>query len=300
MGHRAVDWRPDNRRPGGHFMNYRHHYHAGNFADVVKHIVLARVIEYMKRKPAPFRVIDTHAGAGLYDLEGLEAGKTQEWRDGIGRVMSAAFEPDVAALLEPYLAVVSARNTSGDLKSYPGSPLIAQALLRRADALVANELRAEDFAALKENLKQSRSATTLNIDGWTAVRSLLPPKERRGLVLIDPPFEARDEFAKMSAAVADALTRFAGGTLLFWYPVKDAIAAEKFYEHVAARDRLKFLEVRFAIAAAFPGLGLTEIGLLVINPPHVLASELEQVLPPLARLLADGEGSGYRIRTAAA
>ena len=276
-------------------MNYRHHYHAGNFADVVKHVVLARIIEYLKRKPAPFRVIDTHAGAGLYDLSGVEAGKTNEWRDGIERVVQGRFEPQVADLLQPYLAAVRAVNANGALAVYPGSPLIARALMRRDDVLVVNELGNDDAAALKRSLAGAKSTTVLNIDGWHAVKSLLPPRERRGLVLIDPPFEARDEFDRMLTAVEEGLARFANGSFLFWYPVKDAAAADHFLARVATREALKFIDVRFAVSSAFPGLGLTEIGLLALNPPHVLAGELELILPALVDAMADGSGSGYRI-----
>lgn len=278
-------------------MNYRHAYHAGNFADVVKHVVLARVIEYMKRKPAAFRVIDTHAGAGLYDLTGAEAAKTGEWRDGVGRLIDANLDSAVSDLVEPYLAAVRAVNRGSEPTNYPGSPLIARQLIRPGDVLVANELRAEDYATLRDALRGAKSATVLNIDGWLAIKSLLPPKERRGVVLVDPPFEARDEFAKMAAAVEDALARFATGIYLFWYPVKDRQAAERFFSDVSLLPNLKYLELRFAVAAAFPGLGLTEMGLLVINPPHSLARELDIVMPALAALMSEGTGSGYRIRS---
>lgn len=278
-------------------MNYRHAYHAGNFADVVKHAVLVRVLEYMKRKPAPFRVIDTHAGAGRYDLQGSEAVKTGEWEDGIGRLMTSTLESPVIALLEPYLAAVRAVNADEELRFYPGSPRVARSVMRGTDALVANELRADDFKKLQQELRGARATSVLNLDGWLAIKSLLPPKERRGVVLIDPPFESRDEFAAMAAAMDEGLRRFATGTFIFWYPVKDEAAAEKFYESVARRGDVKFLELKIAVAAPFPGLGLTEMGLLIANPPHVLEEELGVLLPSLARLLAENEGSGYSIRS---
>ena len=188
-------------------MNYRHDYHAGNFADVVKHVVLACVLTYMKQKPRPFRVIDTHAGAGRYDLSGLEPGKTGEWQDGIGRLFDAELPGSVADLLAPYLDAVRAVNDPGQLRYYPGSPVIARQLMRFDDVLVANELNGEDFDRLKAEFRRSKSTTVLNIDAWHAVKSLLPPKERRGLVLIDPPFENRDEFANLTAAVGEATRR---------------------------------------------------------------------------------------------
>ena len=184
-------------------MNYRHAYHAGNFADVLKHVVLARVLSYMRLKPQPFRVIDTHAGAGRYDLQGAEASKTAEWRDGIGRLLKAAPAPDVAELLAPYLEAVAAYNSGvvgGELRFYPGSPLIARHLMRRDDVLIANELLGEDVALLKAELARARSTKVLNLDAWTAIRSLLPPRERRGVVLIDPPFEDRTSSRRSRAA----------------------------------------------------------------------------------------------------
>src|SRR3990170_5575144 len=163
-------------------MNYRHAYHAGNFADVLKHAVLALVIEHLKRKPAPFRVIDTHAGVGLYDLSGAEAATTGEWRDGIGRLFGAALAKPVAELLAPYFSVVRQENPSGRLERYPGSPLIARRLLRRGDRLIANELHPEDGDSLRRLFAGDPQTKVLALDGWVALKALLPPKERRGVV----------------------------------------------------------------------------------------------------------------------
>lgn len=277
-------------------MNYRHGYHAGNFADVVKHIVLARVLTYMKQKPRPFRVIDTHAGSGRYDLGGEEAVKTGEWRDGIGRIFDADLPSAAAELLAPYLDAVKAVNTSGELAVYPGSSVIARMLMRPDDVLVANELNASEFTRLKQEFAKSKTTTVLNIDARHAVKSLLPPKERRGVVLIDPPFEDKNEFADLAVAVREALGRFAGGVYLIWYPLKDVIAADQFVEAVTAREGLEFLDVRLAICAPFPGLGLTAAGVLVLNPPYRLREELDIVMPVLLNALAEGEGSAFQLR----
>src|SRR3990170_2352659 len=182
-------------------VNYRHAYHAGNFADVVKHVILTRVLTYMALKPQPYRVIDTHAGAGAYDLAGIEAGKTGEWHDGIARLLAASRTDTISALLKPYLDSVAAMNADGGLKAYPGSPLIAHHLMRPGDQLVANELHPEDFISLQMALRRSAGCKVLNIDAWLAVKSLLPPKERRGVVLIDPPFEQSNEFSRLSDAM---------------------------------------------------------------------------------------------------
>lgn len=277
-------------------MNYRHGYHAGNFADVVKHVVLARVLTYMKQKPRPFRVIDTHAGAGRYDLTGQEAGKTGEWQDGIGRVFDAEFATDVAELLAPYLDAVRADNESGRLEVYPGSSLIARRIMRADDVLVANELHASEFERLKRELGRAKTTSVLNIDAWHAVKSLLPPKERRAVILIDPPFEAKTEFADLIVGVRDAMARFQDGVYLIWYPLKDAEAADSFVATATARPGLEFLDVRLAVCHAFPGLGLTATGLLVLNPPYLLRGELETVLPALRDCMAEGEGSSFHLR----
>jgi 23S rRNA (adenine2030-N6)-methyltransferase len=163
-------------------MNYRHAFHAGNFADVFKHAVLVRILLALRGKPQAFRVIDTHAGAGLYDLSGEEASRTGEWREGIGRLTAARLEDPARDLLAPYLAAVAAVNESGTLRHYPGSPLIARALLRRQDRLVACELAPPAAAALEHHLRGDARARAVTIDGWVALNAYVPPKERRGLV----------------------------------------------------------------------------------------------------------------------
>ncbi|MET0406915.1 MAG: 23S rRNA (adenine(2030)-N(6))-methyltransferase RlmJ [Hyphomicrobium sp.] len=277
-------------------MNYHHDYHAGNFADVLKHIILARVVTYMKQKPKPFRVIDTHAGAGLYDLESAEAAKTAEWRDGIGRIFDADLPQDVAKLVEPYLDAVRAVNSAG-LRYYPGSPLIARHLMRHDDVLVGNELGGSEFQRLKDEFRRTRSTTVLNLDARQAIKSLLPPKERRGLVLIDPPFEQKSEFADLATSVTEAMTRFPTGTYLIWYPLKDEAAADHFVALAMSGEAVDFLDVRLEVSKPFPGLGLTASGVLILNPPFVLQAELEIIMPSLEDHLADGSGSRFEIRS---
>jgi 23S rRNA (adenine2030-N6)-methyltransferase len=275
-------------------MNYRHGYHAGNFADVVKHAILARVLTYMKQKPRPFRVIDTHAGAGLYDLAGSEASKTGEWQDGIGRVFNADLPAAVADILAPYLDAVRAVNEDGKLSVYPGSSLIARRIMRSDDVLVANELNTAEFERLKRALGRAKTTTVLNIDAWHAVKSLLPPKERRAVILIDPPFEEKSEFADLAAGLREAMSRFQDGVYAIWYPLKDVAAADRFVSDVVTvRPATEFLDVRFAVCAPFPGLGLTAAGVLILNPPYLLRGELEIVLPVLRDCMAEGEGSAF-------
>src|SRR5262245_32697079 len=190
-------------------MNYRHAFHAGNFADVVKHAVLARILVHLREKPQPFRVIDTHAGAGAYDLAGPEAARTGEWRDGIGRLVAATLPPPAAALIEDYLAAIAARNPAGKLSTYPGSPALARALMRRQDRLIACELEPKAAAALAAELRGDPRAKAIAIDGWTALSAYVPPKERRGLVLVDPPFEAPDDLSRLVQGLAAAHRKWA-------------------------------------------------------------------------------------------
>lgn len=276
-------------------MNYRHAYHAGNFADVLKHVILARVVTYMKQKPQPFRVIDLHAGAGRYNLTGVEAGKTGEWLDGIRRLLDADIPDEVASLLAPYLGAVDAVNDSGELKFYPGSPLIARRLMRSSDTLVANELHPEDAALLKGELRGYANAKVTTLNAWTAIKSLLPPPERRGVVLIDPPFEQPDEFAKLTDVIRDGLQRFANGVYVIWYPVKNAAAASQMVTDVSALGCRKLLDVRLKVAEAFPGLGLTETGVVILNPPFNLSAELAIIMPVLAAVLGQDRNASFEL-----
>ena len=271
-------------------MNYRHAYHAGSFADVVKHSVLCRVLVHLREKPAAFRVIDTHAGAGLYDLAGPEAGKTGEWRDGIDRLLTAPLAPPVRALLAPYLDAVAARNAGGRLTVYPGSPALAQALMRPQDRLVACELEPGAAAALARNLRRDPRAKALALDGWTALGAYVPPKERRGLVLLDPPFEQPDDFSRLVQGLAAAHRKWATGIYLLWYPIKDEAEVAGFIRKLKRLALAKALRAEVIVASATDAPRLRGTGLIVVNPPWTLAGELEILLPELAALLGGGGG----------
>ncbi len=274
-------------------MNYRHAYHAGNFADVLKHAVLALVIEHLKLKPAPFRVIDTHAGVGLYDLASEASLKTGEWRAGIGRVIDAGLPADAALILAPYLAVVREVNGPGPLQRYPGSPLIARRLMRPIDRLVVNELHPEDHAELARLFARDAETKVLSLDGWTALKSLLPPKERRGVVLVDPAFEEEGELDRLVEGLEEAVRRFATGTFLLWYPIKDVKAVGAFRRKIPALELPKVLAVELMIRGAEDAQRLNGAGLIVVNAPYTLEEKLKVLLPPLVRLLAEGAGARY-------
>jgi 23S rRNA (adenine2030-N6)-methyltransferase len=280
-------------------MNYRHAYHAGNFADVLKHAALALVIEHLKLKSAPFRVIDTHAGIGLYDLSSETASKTGEWREGIGRVLDAELSPEAAAALAPYLGVVRALNGEDGQESvptrYPGSPLIARRLMRENDRLIVNELHPEDHAALKRQFGRDAQTKVLHLDGWTALKSLLPPRERRGVVLVDPAYEEPGELERLVQGLKDAARRFAGGTILLWYPIKDVRAAVALRRQVASLGLAKALAVELMIRSPDDPARLNGAGLIIANPPFTLPRQLEALLPELVRLMAQGEGATFRM-----
>jgi len=268
-------------------VNYRHVYHAGNFADVVKHAVLARLVEYLKRKDKAFRVIDTHAGIGLYDLSSEEAQKTGEWHDGIGRLIDATLPADAAALLAPYLDAVGAVNPGGGIEKYPGSPLIARHLLRKQDRLSAIELHPDDSQILANVFEGDFQTRVSELDGWLALGAHLPPKEKRGLVLVDPPFEIAGEFDRLVEGLKKAHRRWPGGIFALWYPVKDRKAVAAFREALAGAGIPKIMDIEFYIRPPSSEPRLDGTGMVVVNPPFQLESELAVMLPALGKVLGE-------------
>jgi 23S rRNA (adenine2030-N6)-methyltransferase len=264
--------------PSGHpesVMNYRHAYHAGNFADVAKHLAEVAILEHLAKKDSPFAVIDSHAGRGRYDLASEEARKTGEAGAGIEKLRGSPGPP----LLARYLGLVA--NTGPDI--YPGSPLIAARMLRAQDRLVAVEKHPEEAALLKQVLLPWRKARVEEDDGYARLLSLLPPPERRGLVLIDPPFEAADEFELLGRTLREALRRFANGIYLIWYPIKSDAAGNAFVGEVLAAGVAKALRIEIAIDAPDGKLG--RAGLLVLNPPFQFDAEMKTALAAVAPLL---------------
>jgi 23S rRNA (adenine2030-N6)-methyltransferase len=283
-------------------MNYRHAFHAGGFADVIKHIVLVRILLYLQEKQASFRVIDTHAGAGLYDLASDEARRGGEWLTGIARVMQARFSEATLPLLQPYLDIVRAFNPKTDLKTYPGSPLIARALLRPQDRLTACEVEPNARKRLIDALRRDTQARVVDLDGWLALPAFVPPKERRGLVLIDPPYEQKDEFERLAEGFAEAFAKWPTGSYLLWYPVKSRRATDDLARHVAGvvgtgPSPGKCLRLEFSAAPQTAGGALTSAGLLVVNPPWTLSGELKAILPELEKPLGQGGAGRFRLET---
>lgn len=275
-------------------MNYRHIYHAGNFADVLKHAVLARLIRYMQKKDGAFRVLDTHAGIGLYDLSSEEAQKTGEWLDGIGKLMEADLGPQVSELLEPYLAAIRELNPEGGVRFYPGSPKLARLLFRPQDRLSAMELHPEDFARLHRLFEGDHHAQITELDGWLALGAHLPPKEKRGIVLVDPPFEEEDEYQRLAEGLEKAYRRFPGGTYCLWYPLKKGAPIKEFHERLQALDIPKMLCAELSVRSDRGITGLTGSGLVIVNPPFTLKDELHQLLPALKDHLAQDRFASHR------
>ena len=272
-------------------MNYRHAFHAGSFADVFKHAVLCRILMYLREKPAAFRVIDTHAGAGLYDLASVEASRGGEWRDGIARIMDAKLVPEVAALLVPYLEVIAALNESGELRLYPGSPALARAWLRPQDRLIACELEPHAAQELAHQLRGDTRIKCLEIDGWTALSAYIPPNERRGLVLIDPPFEENGDFDRLSRGLAVAQRKWATGIYALWYPIKGRPEPDILAKNIRKLGIGKVLRAELTVTPLSDPTRLNGCGLILVNPPWTLERELSTLLPVLAALLGrDGHG----------
>jgi 23S rRNA (adenine2030-N6)-methyltransferase len=274
-------------------MNYRHAYHAGNFADVMKHAILVRVLCHLRKKDKAFRVIDTHAGIGFYDLAGEEAGRTLEWQGGVAR-LDQPFGPEVEHLLAPYREVLeSARQRHGP-QTYPGSPLVIRELLRRQDRAVLAELHPADGALLTERFNMVANVKVLRLDGWTALHGLVPPKERRGLVLIDPPYEETDELNRVVAEIARAVAKWPTGLYMAWYPIKNPREINKVAAALAAAVPRPALRLELMIERPDDRSRLSGCGLFIVNPPWTLEAEAGVILPALAERLPGGDYGAYR------
>jgi len=276
-------------------VNYRHEFHAGNFADVFKHAVLCRILHYLRDKPAAFRVIDTHAGAGLYDLTSEEATRGGEWHQGIEKLLAAEISQTVAALLSPYLEVIGALNERGRLRVYPGSPALVRAWLRPQDRLIACELEPKTHLALSRNLRGDSRIKILKMDGWTALNAYVPPKERRGLVLVDPPFEVESDFSNLVDGLAAAYRKWATGTYALWYPVKGRHEADTLAKRLGRLGLPKVLRAEILVAPLGDPARLNGAGMILVNPPWTLEGELSAILPALVRIFGGRGKPGFRL-----
>jgi 23S rRNA (adenine2030-N6)-methyltransferase len=274
-------------------VNYRHAFHAGNFADCVKHAVLVWLLRALQRKPAPFLVLDTHAGAGRYDLLTGPAARTGEWRNGIARLLD-----DPPAVLKEYLEICQpgsrgGHDGAGEPAHYPGSPCLIRALLRPDDRLACCELHPEDAVALRRLFARDGQVSVHQRDAWEAMGALLPPKERRGLVMIDSPYEERDEFANVVQGLAAGHARFANGVLVAWYPIKQRAPVRQFLSDVQRSGIRDIVAVELCLREPVDATRLNGCGLLVINPPYRFEHELQPILDALLARLGDREAGEY-------
>lgn len=279
-------------------LSYRHAFHAGNHADVLKHAVLAFMLEYYNQKDKPYWYIDTHAGAGAYQLDSGFAAKNAEYASGIARLMP---RDDLPALLQPYVELVRGMNGDGVLKTYPGSPLVAHRLLRAEDKLRLFELHPADLQLLHQTFAGSgRRVQIQQADGFAGLKALLPPPTRRALVLIDPPYEVKDDYRHVITALKDALQRFATGTFAVWYPQLQRAEVPVMLEKLKKLPAKEWLHVALDVNQPSPdGFGMHGSGLFIINPPWTLHAALESTMPWLIEALG-AEGAGYTLETGGA
>jgi 23S rRNA (adenine2030-N6)-methyltransferase len=263
-------------------VNYRHAFHAGNFGDCVKHAVLVWLLRALQRKPAPMFVLDTHAGAGRYDLDNGPAARTGEWQKGIARLLG---EPLTA--LRDYVGIVQ------QLGLYPGSPMILRALLRPDDRLACCELHPEDAAELRHLFARDKQVAVHQRDAWEALGALLPPKERRGLVMIDPPFEDKQEFAELAKGLVVGHARFGNGVFAAWYPIKQRAPVRQFLSDVCDTSIRDVITVELCLREPVDAARLNGCGLLVINPPFRFEQELQPMLDALLARLGSREPGEY-------
>ncbi|TXG94608.1 MAG: 23S rRNA (adenine(2030)-N(6))-methyltransferase RlmJ [Rhodocyclaceae bacterium] len=277
-------------------LSYRHAFHAGNHADVLKHLILLQIAEYLGEKPAPFWIIDTHAGAGRYALESAHASKLAEYKDGIGRLWEAKGLPPAA---KDYVEMVRQLNPDGQLRHYPGSPWLARQMLRGDDRLRLYEMHSTDAKLLHECFQGSgREVAITDGDGFTGLKAILPPPPRRALVLIDPSYETKGDYTAVIKALQEALKRFPTGTYALWYPMLSKLESRQLPDKLKRLGCSNWLHATLEVKApAKDGFGMNGSGMFVINPPWTLEKKLHETLPKLTELLAQGAGAKYTLES---
>jgi 23S rRNA (adenine2030-N6)-methyltransferase len=273
-------------------LSYRHAFHAGNFADVLKHSVLTLVLEYMVRKEKGFTYIDSHSGAGMYSLKDEYAQKTAEYKGGIAKIIAALTDENFPEALTPYVELIQRLNTeNSELEIYPGSPGVAKQLMRRQDSTHLFELHPTDIQHLTEFCTRWKKSHVKQSDGYQGVLGLVPPPSRRGIVLIDPPYELKEDYAKAVKTIVKAYKKFNSGTYILWYPV---VTRERIHamEKDFTRSEVKnLLQVEFCLQADSDEYGMTGTGLFIVNPPWQLKKQLEEILPFMKATLGQAETS---------
>ncbi|MCJ8320594.1 MAG: 23S rRNA (adenine(2030)-N(6))-methyltransferase RlmJ [Colwellia sp.] len=274
-------------------LSYRHAFHAGNFADVLKHSVLTLVLEYMTRKEKGFLYVDSHSGAGMYQLTDEYAQKTGEYKDGIAKLINSDAENnDIPEPLTEYIELIKRLNLGAELNIYPGSPGIARQFMRRQDTSHLFELHPTDIEHLTDFCQRWRKVFVKQSDGYQGVLSLLPPPSRRGLVLIDPPYELKEDYSKAVKTIIKGYKKFATGTYILWYPVVKRALVDQMQNQFQASEVKNLLQVEFCLSNDTDEYGMTGTGLFIINPPWQLAEQLSEILPYLKTKLGD-QASNY-------
>jgi 23S rRNA (adenine2030-N6)-methyltransferase len=277
---------------------YRHAFHAGNHADVLKHTTLALVLRYMNQKDKPYRLVDTHAGAGGYSLEGRFAQKKGEFEQGILRLWG---RDDLPPAVADYVALVRQFNTDGGLKQYPGSPAFAQMILRAQDQLRMFELHPTDHRILASYLGELKGAEVYDTDGFDGLKGQVPPSTKRGVVLMDPSYEGHRDYNRVIVSLRDALTRFVDGVYMVWYPQVSKLEAAQLPKRLEALAPKGWLHARLTVQQPDQqGFGLAGSGMFIINPPYTLHDELLTVLPYLTEVLGQYDGANYLLEQRAA
>ncbi|MCO6552198.1 MAG: 23S rRNA (adenine(2030)-N(6))-methyltransferase RlmJ [Gilliamella sp.] len=274
-------------------LSYRHSYHAGNHADILKHIVLTLCIESLKEKEKPFLYLDTHSGAGRYLLRSEHAEKTGEYLSGINLLWQQSNIPE---LLNTYISVLRRYNPFEEIKYYPGSPLIAKQLLREQDKLNLTELHPTDYPLLKQEFSKDKRTKVLREDGFSQLKSKLPPLSRRGIILIDPSYEIKDDYQKIPAALFEAYKRFATGVYLIWYPVVSRTQTQKMIDNIINLGIKRISQFELAIKPDNNQKGMTASGMIVINPPWKLHEQMRTILPWLKTTLDVEQTGNFIIR----
>ena len=275
-------------------LSYRHAFHAGNHADVLKHLMLIQLIDYLKQKDKPFWAIDTHAGAGLYALEGGYAARLTEYESGIGRLWP---RKDLPSALAEYVSLVRELNPDGKLRAYPGSPWLALHAMRAQDRLCLFELHSKDCRLLQNNFSEAGRRVTISAsDGFAGLKALLPPAPRRGLILIDPSYELREDYQQVLHALRDNLPRFTGGLYAVWYPQLGRIESKQLPEKLKRLAGKNWLHVALTVRTpATDGIGMHGSGMFIVNPPWTLHAMLKDVMPYLVATLGQDEGAGFTL-----
>ncbi|ENM5914254.1 23S rRNA (adenine(2030)-N(6))-methyltransferase RlmJ [Vibrio mimicus] len=268
-------------------LSYRHSFHAGNHADVLKHIVQSLILNSLQQKEKPFVYHDTHSGVGRYDLTHEWSEKTGEYKQGIARVWQ---QDNIPAELDSYLDAIRQLNQGETLRYYPGSPRVARAHLREQDRMVLTELHPSDYPLLEQEFHRDRQVSIYKEDGFARLKASLPPQERRGLVLIDPPYELAKEYSDVVQAIAQSYKRWATGIYAIWYPVVNRCDIDDMLEDLQGLGIRKILQIELGVSPDTNERGMTASGMIVVNPPWTLESQMQTILPFLKQAIAPATG----------